>query len=132
MRVVKEGKLIHTNRAWRRGRKLTQRLDKIIQVTKMTLRDIAAYYSEVPTYVNPHSQMLAMHVEDLSKVIQGKRNTERYVRALEDSWKLPIEEIRAIYREDKAMEARGESWTILELRDFADRHRARINSLEVA
>lgn len=132
MRVVKEGKLIHTNRAWRRGRKLTQRLDKIIQVTRMTLRDIAELYSSLPPYINHHSHMVAFHRYDFTKVIQGKRNTERYVKALEESWKLSIEEIRAIYTEDKAMEARGESWTILELRDFADRHRARINSLEVA
>lgn len=132
MRVIRDGKLMHTNQSWRRGRKLTKRLDKIIQINKMTLRDIAELYSTLPTYTLLGSHMLAMRVEDLSKVIQGKRNTARYVKALEESWNLSIEEIRTIYTEDKAMEARGESWTILELRDFADKHRAKMKSQEVA
>lgn len=132
MRIIRDGKLVHTNRAWRRGRKLTQRLDKVIQVTGMTLRDIAEFYSTLATYMQNGSHMLPMRVEHLSRTIQGKRNTPRYVRALEESWKLSIEELRSIYTEDKAMEARGESWTILELRDFANAHRERIATREVA
>lgn len=132
MRVIRDGKLIHTNRSWRRGRKLTQRLDKIIQVTRMTLRDIAEFYTSLATYTLINAHMLPIRVEHLSKIIQGKRNTPRYVKALEESWNLSIEDIRTIYTEDKAMEARGESWTILELRDFADSHRAKLESKEVA
>ncbi|EKR98392.1 hypothetical protein LEP1GSC125_1865 [Leptospira mayottensis 200901122] len=68
--------------------------------------------------------MGAFHREDLAKTIKGIRNTPRYVKAIEESWGLPINEIRRIYREDKERDLMGEMLSIEEINKFADWYRS--------
>ncbi|EMO63379.1 hypothetical protein LEP1GSC133_4478 [Leptospira borgpetersenii serovar Pomona str. 200901868] len=55
----------------------------------------------------------------MAEVVKGTRNTLRYVKAIEESWGLSIEEIRRIYREDKERERLEEPYSREEINTFA-------------
>ncbi|MBM9499347.1 hypothetical protein JWG44_03685 [Leptospira sp. 201903071] len=116
-RYLLNGEIVHYKRFWRRGRSLSQRLEQIVIETKMNLRDIAFKYSfglntDQTDYLGP------LYREHLSEVVKGIRNTPRYAFAIEDSWKLPIETIRKIYREDKEREKLGQVLDPDSIREF--------------
>ncbi|AVQ10701.1 Uncharacterized protein XB16_0354 [Leptospira santarosai] len=137
-RAIVNNKLIHRGDLWRRGRAMSERIRLIVIESKMTLRDIAFFYSEKcphiakppdymgadstarPHITNSSEYMGASYREDLAKVIKGIRNTPRYVNAIEESWGLPIDEIRRIYREDKELEAKGEQLSEDEINKFVN------------
>ncbi|MBE8363468.1 hypothetical protein [Leptospira borgpetersenii] len=123
-RVLLNGKLIHRGGLWRRGRAMSERIGLIVIESKMTLRDIAFLYSETWSHISECKQMGPCYREHLSDVIKGTRKTPRYVKALEESWRLPIEDIRRIYREDKERDSMGEMLSIDEINEFADWYRS--------
>lgn len=55
---------------------------------------------------------------DLSKVVNGKRNTKSLIRILETEWSLSISEIREIFAEEKERIQSGRLFTPEELRDW--------------
>ncbi len=88
-----------------RGRRPSQRISAIMDVSDLTLSDIARIYA-----ANRFTTTLQEKIKDnvvvsaktnLSHVLAGRDNSPAYIRAIETAWKLPIEEIRRIYREDK-------------------------------
>ncbi|MCL8268148.1 hypothetical protein [Leptospira weilii] len=120
-RVLLNGKLIHRGDLWRRGRVMSERIGLIVIESKMTLRDIAWYYSKKCQHITPGSNyMLTFDPAVLSHTIKGTRNTQRYVKAIEESWGLPIENVRRIYREDKERERLGEPYSREEIQTFAN------------
>lgn len=123
-RAIINGKLIHKNRSWRRGRVMSFRIGLIVVESKMTLRDIAWFYSHECHHISGSGHMVALHREDLTHVIKGTRNTKRYVKAIEEAWGLPIDEIRRIYREDQELEAKGERLSEDEINKFANWYRS--------
>ncbi|WP_017851998.1 hypothetical protein ACO1KB_19125 [Leptospira interrogans serovar Szwajizak] len=123
-RVLLNGKLIHRGRLWRRGRAMSQRIELIVIESKMTLRDIAFFQSNRCQHIPESSYMLTYDPAVLSHTIKGTRNTERYVKAIEESWGLPIEDIRRIYREDKERESSGEILSIEEINNFVNWYRS--------
>ncbi|EMY78412.1 hypothetical protein LEP1GSC060_2787 [Leptospira weilii serovar Ranarum str. ICFT] len=126
-RFIVNGEIVHKGEFWRRGRKLSQRLEQIVIESKLNLKDIAFKYSP-----NPDSDRLdqpaPLYREHLADVVKGTRNTARYVKALEDSWKLPIEKIRSIYREDKEAEKRSEKLDSNSIQEFAHWYRDLLRS----
>ncbi|EMI72246.1 hypothetical protein [Leptospira noguchii] len=124
-RYIVNGEVIHKGEFWRRGRKLSQRLEQIVIESKLNLRDIAFKYS-IKTEEN--SQCGPLYREHLADVVKGIRNTKRYVKAIEESWGLPIETIRSIYREDKEAEKRMEKLDSDSIRKFSDWYRNILNS----
>ncbi|MDI7157180.1 hypothetical protein QMM53_11590 [Leptospira santarosai] len=123
-RVLLNGKVIHRGGLWRRGRAMSDRIGLIVIESKMTLRDIAFLYSEKWSHIPGSKQMGPCYREHLSEVIKGTRNTQRYAKAIEESWGLPIEDIRRIYREDKERDSMGEMLSIEEINKFADWYRS--------
>ncbi|ULH29036.1 hypothetical protein FH581_017160 (plasmid) [Leptospira weilii] len=120
-RVLLNGKLIHRGGLWRRGRAMSERIGLIVIESKMTLRDIAWYYSQKCQHITPGSNyMLTFDPAVLSHTIKGTRNTPRYIKAIEESWGLPIADIRRIYREDKEFERQGRSLSREEINTFAN------------
>ncbi|PJZ57037.1 hypothetical protein [Leptospira barantonii] len=117
-RSLVNGKVVHEGKFWRRGRTLSKRLEQIVIESELNLRDIAYQYSHD---VDPNSpfQPGPIYREHLADVIKGTRKTPRYVKAIEESWKLSIEQIRTIYREDKEMEKRGEAYSPSFIQEFA-------------
>ncbi len=69
-----------------------------------------------------------LYRKHLADVIKGTRNTILYVRAIEESWKLPIETVRSIYREDKEAERKSEKLDPDSLRDFINWYREILHS----
>ena len=84
-------------RKWQCGRKLPGRLAIVVQETRKPIREIARGNNKQGNGVN----VTPAKVGKFTLVIQGKKNLKRYIEALEQAWRLPIEEIRKIYREDK-------------------------------
>ncbi|KAK2618623.1 hypothetical protein CFV95_006135 [Leptospira interrogans] len=120
-RVILNGNLIHRGDLWRRGRVTSERIGLIVIQSKMTLRDIAWYYSQKWPHITPGpNYMRPFDQSHFTKVIKGTRNTPRYVKAIEESWGLSIEEIRRIYREDKERERLGEPYSREEINTFAN------------
>ncbi|TGK36090.1 hypothetical protein EHQ12_05750 [Leptospira gomenensis] len=107
----------------RRGRSLSPRLGAVVYESGFSLTDIAFQYSYILKNENSKNGK-PVYREHLADVIKGIRNTVRYVKAVEQSWKLPIEEIRGIYREDKEREKRGLIPAPEEILAFADKYRA--------
>ncbi|MFQ3857125.1 hypothetical protein ACLK29_00720 [Leptospira kirschneri] len=136
-RAIVNGKLIHRGRLWRRGRMMSERIGLIVIESRMTLRDIAFFYSQscpsiTPEYMDSGSwhhipdlgYMVPIRREHLTHVIKGIRNTPRYAKAIEASWGLPIDEIRKIYREDKELETKGGQLSEEEINKFANWYRS--------
>ncbi|WP_061223607.1 hypothetical protein [Leptospira weilii] len=137
-RVLLNGQLIHRGDLWRRGRVMSERIGLIVIESKMTLRDIAFFYSSKCSHIVTQSEQMGAdsrtwhHIDDslsymvpirrehLTNVIKGTRNTQRYVKAIEESWALPIEDVRRIYREDKERERLGEPYSREEIHTFAN------------
>ncbi|EMJ98029.1 hypothetical protein [Leptospira alstonii] len=121
-RFIVNGEIVHKGKFWRRGRKLSQRLEQIVIESKLNLKDIAFKYSPNPDNdrLDPPARIYREHLAD---VVKGTRNTARYVKALEESWKLPIEKIRSIYREDKEAEKRMEKLDSISIQEFAKWYR---------
>ncbi|TGK23410.1 hypothetical protein [Leptospira stimsonii] len=120
-RILLNGKLIHRGDLWRRGRAMSERIGLITIESKLTLRDIAFLYSSKWSHlVNSPNYMGPFYREHLADVIKGTRNTARYVIAIEESWGLPIADIRRIYREDKEFERQGRSLSREEINTFAN------------
>nr|WP_174715077.1 hypothetical protein [Leptospira stimsonii] len=117
-RLLVNGEVVHYKRFWRRGRSLSQRIEQVVIESKLNLRDIAFKYS-FDFYQNQNETMGPLYREHLADVIKGVRNTPRYVIAIEDSWKLPIETIRKIYQEDKEREKLGQLLDPDSIREFA-------------
>ncbi|AYV56108.1 hypothetical protein [Leptospira kmetyi] len=126
-RSIVDGKVVHEGKFWRRGRILSVRLEQIVVESELNLRDIAFKYSQNVDQNSPFEPG-PLYREHLADVIKGIRNTARYVKAIEESWKLPIEQIRAIYRKDKEMEKKGEAHDPLFIREFADWYREVLRS----
>lgn len=113
------GQIHHLDQTWKRGRKLSGRLGVIVMETKMTLQDIAYLNTADCHNITKIDYIVTQcNRETLSRVIQGKRNTPRYIKAIENAWHLPIATIRQIYREDKDREAIGEVPNIDEIIEF--------------
>ncbi|KXZ28692.1 hypothetical protein AYB33_17755 [Leptospira santarosai] len=123
-RAIINGKLIHKNRSWRRGRVMSFRIGLIVVESKMTLRDIAWFSSQTCYHISEPGHMVTLHRAVFSYVIKGTRNTKRYVKAIEEAWGLPIAEIRRIYREDQELEAKGERLSEDEINKFANWYRS--------
>ncbi|WP_061252171.1 hypothetical protein [Leptospira interrogans] len=123
-RVILNGQLKHRGRLWRRGRAMSERIGFITIESKMNLRDIAFLYSDKWSHISEYREKGPCHREHLADVIKGTRKTPRYVKAIEESWKLPIEEIRSIYREDKETKANGKMLSIEEIKKFVDWYRS--------
>ncbi|WP_032925749.1 hypothetical protein [Leptospira santarosai] len=120
-RAIVNNKLIHRGDLWRRGRAMSERIRLIVIESKMTVRDIAWYYSQKCQHLaNESDYMLTFDPAVFSHVIKGNRNTPRYVKAIEESWGLPIDEIRRIYREDQELEANGEQLSEDEINKFVN------------
>jgi hypothetical protein len=128
---VKNGNLYHDSRIWKRGRGITQRIDVIVSVTNLSLSDVARLSdSEVFTdgfdTITGNLGLIVSksptYRSNLCDTLAGRRNTPRYVRALENGWRLPIAELRRIYNEDKS---RIEPFTHAEIREFRDWYRER-------
>lgn len=118
-RIIRNGEVVHFKGFWRRGRSLSQRLEQIVIESKLNLRDIAFKYS-YDLSKNQTENSGPIYREHLADVVKGIRNTPRYVIAIEDSWKLPIDTIRTIYREDKERERLGQLLDPESLQEFAD------------
>ncbi|MDV6236227.1 hypothetical protein CH379_011390 [Leptospira ellisii] len=108
---------------FRRGRALSLRLAVVVSESGLSLKDIAFQYSYIIKNNDSKSEK-PFYREHLADVIKGIRNTRRYVEAVEESWKLPIEEIRRIYREDKEIERNGVTPYPEEIDAFSGRYRA--------
>lgn len=121
-RSIVDGKVVHEGKFWRRGRILSKRLEQIIIESELNLRDIAFKYSQNVDKNSPF-QPGPIYREHLADVIKGIRNTARYVKAIEESWKLPIDQIRLIYREDKEAENRSETSDPNSIQEFANWYR---------
>ncbi|AAS68795.1 hypothetical protein GS518_00835 [Leptospira interrogans] len=124
-RYIVNGEVVHKGEFWRRGRKLSQRLEQIVIESKLNLRDIAFKYS---AKIEEGTQCGPLYREHLADVIKGIRNTKRYVKAIEESWGLPIETIRSIYREDKETEKRMEKLDSNSIQEFAIWYKNILNS----
>ncbi len=87
-----------------RGRKLGSRLAAIVNVSKVTLSDIARIYAAnrvtaqltTKTVVN-----CAVTRAKLSHVLANRDNSPAYINAIESAWRLPIATIREYYQLDK-------------------------------
>ncbi len=100
--IIFESAIAMRNR--KKGRRPSQRLAIIIRVSDRTLSDIARIYAanRVRTQYKAVSAPNCVQTRaNLSHVLAGRKNSPAYIQAIESAWKLPIEEIRAIYREDK-------------------------------
>lgn len=118
---VKNGQVIHPNRFWRRGRGITRRIDVIVDVSGLTLSDVARLAAvDFDNITQNPDLMLSSDKANLSATLAGRRNTRRYVQALERAWGLPIDELRRIYREDRE---RDTEWSAQELNAFRDWYR---------
>lgn len=113
------GEVVHFKGFWRRGRSLSQRLERIVFESKLNLRDIAFKYSYDLSKDRTQNSG-PIYREHLADVVKGIRNTPRYVIAIEDSWRLPIETIRTIYREDKERERLGHLLDPESIQEFTD------------
>ncbi|AOP32553.1 hypothetical protein A0128_00865 [Leptospira tipperaryensis] len=127
-RFIVNGEIVHYKRFWRRGRSLSQRLEQVVIESKLNLRDIAFKYS-FDSNDQPVETSGPLYREHLAEVIKGIRNTARYVIAIEESWKLPIETIRKIYQEDKEREKQGQSLDPDSIREFAIWYSGVLNSI---
>ncbi|AXR59860.1 hypothetical protein [Leptospira mayottensis] len=126
-RLIINSEVVHEGKFWRRGRKLSQRLKQIVIESQLNLKDIAFKYSQ--SSCEGHLEnVFPLYREHLADVIKGTRNTVRYVKAIEESWKLPIETIRFIYREDKEAERKSEKLDPDSLRDFINWYREILHS----
>lgn len=121
-RFIINDEVVHNGKFWKRGRRLSQRLKQIVIESQLNLKDIAFKYSQ-----NLYEEHTApLYREHLADVIKGTRNTVRYVKAIEESWKLPIETVRSIYRED--IERKSEKLDPDSLRDFINWYREILHS----
>ncbi|WP_078129985.1 hypothetical protein [Leptospira alexanderi] len=126
-RFIINSEVVHNGKFWRKGRKLSQRLKQIVIESQLNLKDIAFKYSQ--NFCEDHLEHTApLYREHLADVIKGTRNTVRYVKAIEESWKLPIETVRSIYREDKEAERKSEKLDPDSLRDFINWYREILHS----
>ncbi|MBM9577469.1 hypothetical protein JWG45_09925 [Leptospira sp. 201903070] len=130
VRFLVNGEIVHYKRFWRRGRSLSQRLEQIVIESKLNLRDIAFKYS-ICAEDDFENKAGPIYREHLADVIKDIRNTTRYVIAIENSWKLPIETIRKIYQEDKEREKQGQSLDPDSIREFAIWYSGVLNSIGV-
>ncbi|EMM75292.1 hypothetical protein [Leptospira santarosai] len=126
-RSIVNSKVVHEGKFWRRGRKLSQRLEQIIVESQLNLKDIEFKYSQSSSD-DYFGQTTPLYREHLADVVKGIRNTVRYVKAIEESWKLPIETIRSIYREDKEAERKSEKLDPDSLRNFTNWYRGILHS----
>lgn len=99
---------------WRCGRKLPGRLGIVVNITRKPINVICPNYSQKTI----NSGIL--HEKNFREVIQGKRNTARYIEILETEWRLSIDEIRRFYAEDK-----GRVLTAKEISEFDAWYRAK-------
>ncbi len=126
----------HSNHLNAGRRSSSPRIKQIIQTSRLTIADIARIYANNPTNyknkslisgvnpVNPTNSRNKNVISgviriELVKVIASRENSPAYIRAIEECWKLPIAEIRAIYREDRERQAAGNPMSREELNDFS-------------
>lgn len=125
------------------------RIARIIQISKLNLSDIARIYEHnrvtprntdsssnfvglrYPTKYTSDSVIRGVTRADLSKTIAGSENSPAYIRAIETAWKLPIERIRTIYREDRERIASGNPLSISEINQFRTEYRAHFEGITV-
>lgn len=117
-RIV-DGQVRHNGRRWKCGRRISRRFEAIVQISGLTLSDVA----RLSANINDTSSLMLARKEDISKTLSGRRNTPRYVQALESAWGLPIQELRRILREDKERLESGNPWTAGEIAEFAKWYR---------
>lgn len=125
----------HSNHLNAGRRSSSPRIKQIIQTSRLTIADIARIYANNPANyknkriiggvdsnpANYKEKIVNSGVirRQLVKVIATKDNSPAYIRAIEECWKLPIAEIRAIYREDRERQAAGNPMSREELNDFS-------------
>ena len=139
----------HSNHLNAGRRSSSPRIKQIIQTSRLTIADIARIYANNPTnyknksvisgvnnpsnptnYKNKNVISGVIRIE-LVKTISGRENSPAYIRAIEECWKLPIEQIRAIYREDRERQAAGNPITRDELNDFSKYYHAHWRGITV-
>lgn len=132
-------------------RSSSPRIKQIIHTSRLTIADIARIYannrkatllikqSESELVVSNHTtnsknkaviSSVAIRI-NLLKIISGQENCPAYIRVIEECWKLPIAEIRAIYREDRERQAAGNPITREELDNFSKYYRAHWQGITV-
>lgn len=129
----------HSNHLNAGRRSSSPRIKQIIQTSRLTIADIARIYAHNRNIngTNYRAKSVISAVEDngtnykskpvnsavihkkLIHVIASRENSPAYVRVIEECWKLPIAEIRAIYREDRERQAAGNPMSREELNDFS-------------
>ncbi|ABJ74896.1 hypothetical protein [Leptospira borgpetersenii] len=126
-RFIVNREIVHEGKFWKRGRRLSQRLKQIIIESQLNLKDIEFKYSQ-NSREDHLEHTTSLYREHLADVIKGTRNTLRYIKAIEEAWKLPIETIRSIYREDKEAERKLEKLDPDSLQNFINWYREILRS----
>ncbi len=126
----------HSNHLNAGRRSSSPRIKQIIQTSRLTIADIARIYAQRRLLITDSNSELVTQTKvtnykkksvisnlgarvKLCETIAGRKNSPAYIRAIEECWKLPIAEIRAIYREDRERQAAGNPMTREELNDFS-------------
>ena len=138
----------HSNHLNAGRRSSSPRIKQIIHISRLTVMDIARIYvNKRLTITDSKTELLAQNKANnyksksvivslavkinLHKTIYGKKNSPAYIRVIEECWKLPIEQIRAIYREDRERQAAGNPITRDELNDFSKYYHAHWRGITV-
>ncbi len=119
----------YTNRS-KSGTRPSQRLAVIIKVSDRTLSDIARIYAKnLPQHYRKKSVNVVVVKTNLSHVLAGRDSSPAYIKAIEEAWRLPMAEIRAIYNEDRQRET---PLTSNELHQFFLEYKARYSGVTLA
>lgn len=138
----------HSNHLNAGRRSSSPRIKQIIQTSRLTITDVARIYAQRRLLIiNSNSELVAQKEAtnykpktvisspavrvNLLKTLAGRKNSPAYIRAIEECWKLPIAEIRAIYREDRERQAAGNPMTREELNDFSKYYHAHWRGISV-
>lgn len=138
----------HSNHFNAGRRSSSPRIKQIIHTSRLTIADIARIYAQRRLSITKSNKELiaqnqAINYEskpvidslavkiNLLKTVYGQKNSPAYCRVIEECWKLPIAEIRAIYREDRERQAAGNPMTREELDNFSKYYRAHWQGITV-
>lgn len=89
----------------RAGRRPGPRLKVLMDISGLTLSDIARIYAANRTTIQLKNGLTVNCMVtrvNLSRVIAGKDNSPAYIHAIEKAWKLPIDRIRELHRLDRS------------------------------
>lgn len=90
--------------ARRAGRRPGPRLAVIMDISGLTLSDIARIYAtnRITLQLKNCTAVNCNVRVKLSEVLSCKDNSPAYIRAIENAWKLPIDRIRELHRLDRS------------------------------